>query len=69
MSRLFHSFPCDGANLAATLDTAPGTIGLLIVSGGNEIRAGAFGGQADMAARIASSPASLPSAIATRPRR
>lgn len=53
MSRLFHSFSCEGASLAATLDTAPGSTGLLIVSGGNEIRAGAFGGQADMAARIA----------------
>ena len=39
--------------LAGTLDKAPGTTGLLIVSGGNEIRSGAFGGQADMAARIA----------------
>jgi exosortase A-associated hydrolase 1 len=39
--------------LAGTLDSAPGTTGLLIVSGGNEIRSGAFGGQADMAARIA----------------
>ena len=39
--------------LAGTLDKAPGTTGMLIVSGGNEIRSGAFGGQADMAARIA----------------
>jgi exosortase A-associated hydrolase 1 len=53
MSRRFHSFPCDGASLAGSLDSATGTTGLLIVSGGNEIRAGAFGGQADMAARIA----------------
>lgn len=53
MSRHFHSFSCDGAGLAATLDAAPGTTGLLIVSGGNEIRAGAFGGQAALAARIA----------------
>jgi exosortase A-associated hydrolase 1 len=39
--------------LAGTLDTAPGRSGLLIVSGGNEIRAGAFSGQAALAARIA----------------
>jgi exosortase A-associated hydrolase 1 len=53
MSRLSHSFGCGSLTLAGTLDTAPCTTGLLIVSGGNEIRAGAFGGQADMAARIA----------------
>ncbi|MBU7581089.1 MAG: hydrolase 1, exosortase A system-associated [Porphyrobacter sp.] len=53
MTRLSHTFGCGGLTLAGTLDMAPGTTGLLIVSGGNEIRAGAFGGQADMAARIA----------------
>jgi len=53
VSRLTGTFVCDGAMLARTLDTAPGTTGLLIVTGGNEIRSGAFGGQADMAARIA----------------
>lgn len=53
MRRLSHTFTCDGQMLAGTLDTAAGTTGLLIVTGGNEIRSGAFGGQADMAARIA----------------
>jgi exosortase A-associated hydrolase 1 len=53
MTRLSHSFGCGSLTLAGTLDTAAGTTGLLIVSGGNEIRSGAFGGQADMAARIA----------------
>lgn len=53
MSRLPCTFECDGQMLAGTLDTAPGATGLLIVTGGNEIRSGAFGGQADMAARIA----------------
>lgn len=53
MSRLPLSFGCGSLALAGTLDTAPGTTGLLIVSGGNEIRAGAFGGQAELAARIA----------------
>ena len=53
MSRLPLSFGCGSFRLAATLDTAPGTAGLLIVSGGNEIRSGAFSGQARLAARIA----------------
>jgi len=53
MIRLPLSFGCDSKALAATIDTAPGTCGLLIVSGGNEIRSGAFGGQAQLAARIA----------------
>lgn len=47
------TFDCDGAVLAATLDTAPGTTGLLIVSGGNEIRSGAHRGMAALAARVA----------------
>lgn len=47
------SFACEGAALAATLDEAPGTTGLLIVSGGNEIRSGAHRGMATLAARIA----------------
>jgi exosortase A-associated hydrolase 1 len=44
---------CEGAAMAATLDEAPGATGLLIVTGGNEIRSGAFGGQATLAAQIA----------------
>lgn len=47
------SFACEGAALAATLDEAPGTTGLLIVSGGNEIRSGAHRGMVTLAARIA----------------
>src|SRR5690606_29966334 len=47
------SFDCEGAALAATLDEAPGTTGLLIVSGGNEIRSGAHRGMAMLAQRIA----------------
>jgi len=47
------SFPCEGAALAATVDDAPGTAGLLIVSGGNEIRAGAHRGMAELAATVA----------------
>ena len=44
------SFVCDGTTLAATLDEASGTTGLLIVSGGNEIRSGAHRGMAMLAA-------------------
>jgi exosortase A-associated hydrolase 1 len=44
---------CDGAALAATLDEAPATSGLLIVSGGNEIRMGAHRGMAMLAREIA----------------
>ncbi|MGN6691815.1 MAG: hydrolase 1, exosortase A system-associated [Sphingopyxis sp.] len=47
------SFACEGAMLAATLDEAPGTTGLLIVSGGNEVRSGAHRGMAMLAQRIA----------------
>ncbi|MFU7528346.1 hydrolase 1, exosortase A system-associated [Qipengyuania sp. ASV99] len=53
MSRLHLQFGCGSLKLAGTLDTAPGTAGLLIVSGGNEIRSGAFSGQSLLAARIA----------------
>jgi exosortase A-associated hydrolase 1 len=51
--RRILSFTCEGATLAATLDEAPGTTGLLIVSGGNEIRIGAHRGMAKLAADIA----------------
>lgn len=47
------TFACHGAALAGTLDEAAGTSGLLIVSGGNEIRSGAHRGMALLAAEIA----------------
>ncbi len=47
------SFPCEGAALVATLDHAPGSAGLLIVSGGNEVRAGAHRSMAELAATVA----------------
>jgi exosortase A-associated hydrolase 1 len=47
------SFACDGAALAASLDEAPGTTGLLVVSGGSEIRSGAHRGMAMLAERVA----------------
>lgn len=53
MKRLPLTFACEGCTLGATLDTAPGATGLLLVSGGNEIRAGAFSGQAALAERVA----------------
>lgn len=52
MKRLSLTFGCQGHQLAGTLDMAPSTVGLLIVSGGNEIRSGTFSGQSKLAARI-----------------
>lgn len=52
MRRLIH-FDCEGARLAGTIDEAPRRTGLLIVSGGNEIRIGAHRGMAKLAADIA----------------
>lgn len=53
MTRRHITFECEGSSLVATLDEAPGTTALLLVSGGNEVRAGAWNGQARFAARIA----------------
>ncbi|MEN7536356.1 hydrolase 1, exosortase A system-associated [Aurantiacibacter flavus] len=53
MSRTHFTADCQGDTLACTLDEAASPVGLLIVSGGNETRAGAFAGQARLAARIA----------------
>jgi exosortase A-associated hydrolase 1 len=47
------SFSCEGAMLIGTLDQAAATAGLLIVSGGNEIRSGAHRGMAELAADLA----------------
>ena len=47
------TFACEGAILAGTLDGAPGSAGLLIVSGGNEIRSGAHRGMAELAGLFA----------------
>lgn len=52
MRELSH-FACEGARLGATLDGAGGTTGLLIVTGGTEIRIGAHGGLARLAAATA----------------
>jgi exosortase A-associated hydrolase 1 len=53
MTRRHITFACAGETLIGTLDDAPGAAGLLIVSGGNEIRSGAFAGQTQIAAQIA----------------
>lgn len=53
MSRRHFAFACDGSNLVGTLDEAEGATGLLYVTGGNELRSGAFAGQARMARAIA----------------
>lgn len=51
------TFGCEGSRLSGTLDDngdgGSATTGLLIVTGGNELRAGAWNGQALFAARIA----------------
>jgi exosortase A-associated hydrolase 1 len=51
--RQMIGFDCGGDRLAATLDEAKGSTGLLIVSGGNEIRSGAHSGQSAMARHFA----------------
>jgi exosortase A-associated hydrolase 1 len=51
--RRMIDFECCDDRLAGTLDEAIGTTGLLIVSGGNEIRSGAYAGQAAMAQHFA----------------
>ncbi|MBH5322775.1 hydrolase 1, exosortase A system-associated [Aurantiacibacter sediminis] len=53
MSRRHVTFQCQGEQLVGTIDGEDAAVGLLIVSGGNEIRSGAFGGQAALAARLA----------------
>lgn len=53
MRRLIN-FSCAGETLVGTLDDAAGATGLLIVSGGNEIRSGAHRGMAQLAAILAS---------------
>lgn len=47
------AFPCEGETLVGSLDEAAGRTGLLIVSGGNEIRCGAHRGMAQLAAALA----------------
>jgi len=53
MNRRHLAFECDGSELVGTLNEAAGETGLLIVTGGNETRAGAWSGQALLAVRVA----------------
>nr|WP_294189670.1 hydrolase 1, exosortase A system-associated [uncultured Sphingomonas sp.] len=53
MMRRLITFRCDSATLAGTLDTGDATTGLLIVSGGNEVRHGAHRGMAMLALGVA----------------
>ena len=52
-ARRLITFPCAGETLIGSLDEASGDTGLLIVSGGNEVRAGAHRGMAQLAASVA----------------
>ena len=47
------AFLCNGDELIGTIDAADGPAGLLIVTGGNELRSGPYGSHADLAQRIA----------------
>ena len=47
------TFSCEDSNLIGTLDDGTATAGLLIVSGGNEVRSGAHRGMAELAATLA----------------
>lgn len=57
MTRLHLTFNCEGSTLVGTIDqtleTTRAATGLLLISGGNEVRSGAWAGQAQFAARIA----------------
>lgn len=53
MTRRQFTFSCKGIILAGAVDLAPATTGLLIVSGGNEVRSGPWASQALLAERIA----------------
>jgi exosortase A-associated hydrolase 1 len=52
MSRRYASFACEGNTLIGSLDPGSATTGLLIVSGGNELRAGPWNSQAQLAERV-----------------
>ena len=51
--RRLLTLACGGETLVGSLDDAAGATGLLIVSGGNEVRCGAHRGMALLAARLA----------------
>lgn len=53
MTRRHVTFACEGSTLVGTVDDGAGATGLLFVTGGNELRSGAWAGQAQFAARLA----------------
>lgn len=53
MKRRHFTFECQGETLAGTLDMAEARTGLLIVTGGNELRSGPFGSHAELADKVA----------------
>ena len=59
MNRRHITFGCAGSTLVGTLNPAPGRTGLLIVSGGNELRSGPWSSQRQIAetAALAGFPA------------
>ena len=52
MNRQHFTFDCAGETLAGALDLAEASTGLLIVTGGNELRCGPYGSQAGLADKI-----------------
>lgn len=52
MNRRHITFACAGDTLVGTLDMVAATTGLLIVTGGNELRSGPFGCHAELADKI-----------------
>jgi exosortase A-associated hydrolase 1 len=53
MTRRHFAFACEGAELIGTIDEGTLPAGLLIVTGGNELRSGAWSGQALLATDLA----------------
>ena len=53
MTRRHVTFACEGSTLVGTVDGGAAATGLLLVTGGNELRSGAWAGQAQFAARLA----------------
>ena len=52
MKRRHVAFGCNGDTLIGTFDPAAATAGLLIVTGGNELRCGPYGSHAELARKI-----------------
>lgn len=52
MKRRHFTFSCAGETLAGSIDKASASTGLLIVSGGNELRSGPFGSHAALAENL-----------------